>query len=153
MEKTCTSLFGAVLLVVFSRDARTQQEDCRARGSEDLKVLFFNRIFTYFFVLRAINFVKSSHLSCFPVLVLSIWFWPTLQTNAPVQVWVEDFYFFLQPLFSARREDVQGLSLRNRTGAAAQGSFFKVNKKCSQGEAAFHCAASDVFILLAGGIK
>lgn len=56
--------------------------------------------------------------------------------------------------FSAPREDVQCLSLRNRTGAAAaQGSFFKVNKKCSQGEAAFHCAASDMFILLAGGIK
>lgn len=64
-------VFGAVFLVVLSREARTQQKDCRARGSEGLKVLFFNRSFTYFFVLRAINFVKGSHQSRIPVLVLS----------------------------------------------------------------------------------
>lgn len=41
---------------------------------EEVKVLrffFFNRIFTSFFVLRAINFVKSSHQSRFPVHLIS----------------------------------------------------------------------------------
>lgn len=48
---------------------------------------------TDFFVLpsHVINFVKSNHQSRFPVLDLSIWFWPKLQTNAPVQVWAQDF--------------------------------------------------------------
>lgn len=127
MEKTCTSLFGAVFLVVFSREARTQQKDCRARGSEGLKVLVFNRSFTYF-VLRAINFVKSSHQSRFPVLVLSNLILANVANESACAGLSWGFLFF----FSALREDVQCLSLRNRTGAAAQGSFFKVNKKCSQ---------------------
>lgn len=68
----------------------TEPEEVKA-SSLHLTVFFF----TDFFVLpsHVINFAKSNHQSRFPVLVLSIWFWPKLQTNAPVQVWAQDSKF------------------------------------------------------------
>lgn len=96
MEKACTSLFGSVPLW-FSPGKREPNRKFRVRGSEgsqfafdSLKIVFFffNRIFADFFppFTFTCNFVKSSHQSRFPVLVLSIWFWPKLQTNPPAQV-------------------------------------------------------------------
>lgn len=111
-------------------------------------MLFLFFFFTGFFVLpsHVISFVFKATTSLNPVLVLSIWFWPKLKTNPPVRSEFRIFSFILQQLISAQRKDVQCLSLRSRTGVAAQSSFYKV-KKCSQGEAVFHCAASDMSYL------
>lgn len=102
---------------------------------EEVKILrfFFSIVFLLLFLFyEPLILLKAATNHAFP----SIWFRPTLQNECACAGLSWGFlFFFLQPLFPAQREDVQCLSLRNRTGAAAQGSFFfkKVNKKCSQG--------------------